>query len=145
MVLLSLKSIVLLYAAACTAIGLACVTAPQKVLDQGVLLLLRDAMQLHDWPHDAAALAPAGLVLLNLALLYWVLYLRNDTQTIRALAPVRFLASSTICIYAYARSATAAPEIANGVVFGLAFGDVIFQYWMFTAAREGDGKTAHAD
>ncbi|BFZ55663.1 hypothetical protein PYCC9005_002704 [Savitreella phatthalungensis] len=134
MVMLSAQMILLLYSSLTSALALFCIISPSKIVSQGSLQLMRDAMQLHDWPFDDTALVPVGLVLLVLSLHHFALYVRNDVQLARALAPWRFLLDTAVCVYAYA--GTTAPEVANGVVFGLAFGDMIVQYWIFSTVRE---------
>ena len=86
--------------------------------------MLSDALELPRYPFMAKSLAPAGLLLAVLALIYFIIYVRQDTGFLNVLTPLRFLMSSAFCVWSYY---TSNPAVGNGLVFAFAFGDMIFQ------------------
>ena len=124
MVLLAVKTQLLLYTTLLSSLSFFCVFKPSVIVNQGTFMLLSDALDLPYYPFTASSLAPAGLLMGILSLIYFVVYIRDDMALLSVLAPLRFIMSTIICGWGYY---TKDKQLGNGVVFGLAFGDVVFQ------------------
>ena len=124
MVLLAIRSQVLIYTTLLSSLSFFCIFKPSIIVNQGTVMLLSDALDLPYYPYSAKTLAPAGLLLAVLSLMYFVIYVRDDMALLSVLAPMRFLMSTAICGWGYFTKDT---QLGNGLVFGLAFGDVVFQ------------------
>jgi hypothetical protein len=137
MVMLSVRNLVLVYSSALTSLAAICIFNPNLILKQGTVQLLGDAMGIRHYPFPPDTLAPAGLLLFLQAFIYLAIYARNDIGLLSAITPLRFLLSFAACGWSYMSEHIA---VGNALVFSAGFGDLIFQFWLYTALREA---TAH--
>lgn len=124
MVLLSVRNQLLIYTTLLTSLSFFCIFRPTTIVKQGTIMLLRDALELTDYPFTPKSLASTGLVLATLAIVYFTIYVRNDMAFLNAICPLRFLLSFGICGWSYLSKDI---QIGNALVFSFAFGDVVFQ------------------
>ncbi|ORY87610.1 increased loss of mitochondrial DNA protein 1 [Protomyces lactucae-debilis] len=142
MVMLSVQNLVLVYTTMLSSLAGFCIYDPRIILKQGTVQLIADAMQIPHYPYPPESLSIAGLLLFFQAWIYLTIYVRNDIGLLAALTPLRFLFSFALCGWSYLTSNLA---VGNALVFSAAFGDLIFQFWLYATLREatanGSGAT----
>lgn len=124
MAIISVRSQLLIYTTMLSSLSFFCLFKPTVITKQGTILLLSDALELTRYPYTPKSLAPTGLLLAVLALVYFTILARNDMAFLSALSPFRFIMSFAICGWSYFSKDI---QIGNSLVFSLAFGDLIFQ------------------
>lgn len=135
MAILAVRQQLLIYTTLLSSLSFFCLFSPAKILKQGTLLLIGDAMELRHYPYTAHSLAPAGFVLAVLALIYLTIYIRNDMGFLNAITSLRFLGAALICGWSYFSNK---PPIGNSLIFSFAFGDLIFQVKPPVSHRDAD-------
>ncbi len=131
--ILSIQKQLLVYISVLVSLAYTCLFRPSLLLSQGTLMLLGDAMELPHYPSSSSSLGPAGVLLLFLALFYGVIYGRNDVLFLRAIAPLRVGLSMAVVVTSYLSTRK---EIGNSLIFGMAFGELIWAFWMYASLRE---------
>ncbi|CCJ30213.1 unnamed protein product [Pneumocystis jirovecii] len=115
----------------CT-LSVACILRPHKVLEQGLIYVLGDAMNLARPSEDPTCVVVGGLLLFQVFFIYLFALLKTDMMFFKDLAPFRTIQAFVLVLWIYFSNN---PAMSNGLTFTFAFFDLIWQFWMFVSFR----------
>ncbi|KAG5517835.1 hypothetical protein PMAC_000289 [Pneumocystis sp. 'macacae'] len=115
----------------CT-LSISCILCPHKVLEQGLIYVLGDAMNLARPSEDPTCVVVGGLLLFHLFFIYLFALLKTDMMFFKDLAPFRTMLAFILALCIYFSNN---PAMSNGLTFTFAFFDLIWQFWMFVSFR----------
>ncbi|KAG4303811.1 hypothetical protein PORY_002774 [Pneumocystis oryctolagi] len=115
----------------CT-LSVACFLRPRKVLEQGLIYVLGDAMNLARPTDDPTCVVVGGLILFQVFLIYLFALFKTDMMFFKDLTPFRTMLDFVLVLWIYFSTD---PAISNGLTFTFVFFDLIWQFWMFVSFR----------
>ncbi|KTW27092.1 hypothetical protein T552_02584 [Pneumocystis carinii B80] len=113
-------------------LSILCIFYPDKVLKQGIIYVLGDAMNLARPSRDPSGIVIVGMLLFQLSWIYLFALLKMNLTFFKDLAPLRTIQAFALILWIYFSNN---PAISNGLTFTYAFFDLIWQFWMFVSFR----------